>query len=72
MKLVLEWIKNKGAWPEWRRSTPQEGFAVQRHRCRPDFYKAPREASRSWMNVTMRLPTEDLENKFVADAKKEA
>ena len=38
----------------------------------PDFYKGTAEkASRSWMNVTMRLPTEALENKFVADAKKE-
>ena len=25
--------------------------------------------SRSWMNVTMRLPSEDLEKKFIADAK---
>jgi phosphoserine aminotransferase len=38
----------------------------------PDFYKGTAEkASRSWMNVTMRLPTEDMEDKFIADAKKE-
>ena len=37
-----------------------------------DFYKGTADkACRSMMNVTMRLPTEDLENKFVADAKKE-
>ncbi|MFA5317371.1 MAG: 3-phosphoserine/phosphohydroxythreonine aminotransferase, partial [Dehalococcoidales bacterium] len=38
----------------------------------PDFYKGTAEkADRSWMNVTLRLPTEDLENKFIADAAKE-
>jgi phosphoserine aminotransferase len=38
----------------------------------PDFYKGTAdEASRSWMNVTMRLPNEELEAKFIADAKKE-
>ena len=32
---------------------------------------AAEKAARSWMNVTMRLPDEELEGKFVADAKKE-
>src|SRR5262249_1607297 len=37
----------------------------------PDFYRAPVErASRSLMNVVFRLPTEALEEKFVAEAKK--
>ena len=36
----------------------------------PDFYKGIADKdSRSWMNVTMRLPTDDLERKFIADAK---
>jgi len=35
-----------------------------------DYYKGTVEkASRSWSNVTMRLPTEALEDKFIADAK---
>jgi len=38
----------------------------------PDFYKGLAEKdSRSWMNVTLRLPAEDMEDKFVAEAKKE-
>jgi len=38
----------------------------------PDFYKGTADKdSRSWMNVTMRLPNEDLENKFIDVAKKE-
>jgi len=36
-----------------------------------DFYRAPVEKeSRSYMNVVFRLPTEELEKKFVADAAK--
>jgi len=36
----------------------------------PDFFRCPvEEASRSIMNVVWRLPTEDLEKKFLAEAK---
>jgi phosphoserine aminotransferase len=36
----------------------------------PDFFRAPVEkASRSFMNVVFRLPTEDLEKKLLAEAK---
>jgi phosphoserine aminotransferase len=39
---------------------------------RPDFYRGPVEKeSRSVMNVVFRLPTEALEEKFVAEAKKQ-
>jgi phosphoserine aminotransferase len=38
----------------------------------PDFFKAPVEKdSRSYMNVVFRLPSEELEKKFVAEATKE-
>jgi phosphoserine aminotransferase len=38
---------------------------------RPDFYRAPVEKeSRSTMNVVFRLPTEELEKKFLAEATK--
>jgi phosphoserine aminotransferase len=38
---------------------------------RPDFYRAPVEKeSRSTMNVVFRLPTEELEKRFVAEATK--
>ena len=36
----------------------------------PEFYKGTADLScRSWMNLTMRLPDEGLEKKFVAEAK---
>ena len=35
----------------------------------PDFYRGTAQKdSRSWMNITMRLPSENLESKFVAEA----
>jgi phosphoserine aminotransferase len=38
----------------------------------PDFFRAPVEkASRSYMNVVFRLPTEELEKRFVAEAAKQ-
>ncbi len=37
----------------------------------PDFFRAPVEKdSRSYMNIVFRLPTEDLEKKFISDAAK--
>jgi phosphoserine aminotransferase len=39
---------------------------------KPDFFRAPVEKeSRSFMNVVFRLPTEDLEKRFVSEATKE-
>jgi len=39
----------------------------------PDFFRAPVEkGSRSYMNVVFRLPSEELEKKFVAEAAKKA
>ena len=73
MKLVLEWIKNKGGLAGIEKiNVAKKDLLYSTIDAAPDFYKgAAEKASRSWMNVTMRLPTEDLENKFVADAKKE-
>ena len=73
MKLVLEWIKSKGglAGVEKMNAAKKDSLysAID---SAPDFYKGNAEKdSRSWMNVTMRLPTEDLENRFVSEAKKE-
>ncbi|EYF05313.1 3-phosphoserine/phosphohydroxythreonine transaminase [Chondromyces apiculatus] len=39
---------------------------------RPDFFRAPVEAaSRSFMNVVFRLPSEELEKRFIAEAARE-
>jgi phosphoserine aminotransferase len=73
MKLVLEWIKSKGGLAEVEKiNTTKKDLLYSAIDAAPDFYKGTAEkTSRSWMNVTMRLPTEDLESKFIADAKKE-
>ncbi len=73
MKLVLEWIKSKGGLAGVEKiNAAKKDLLYSTIDASPDFYKgAAEKASRSWMNVTMRLPTEELEAKFVADAKKE-
>ncbi|MBI2858235.1 MAG: 3-phosphoserine/phosphohydroxythreonine transaminase [Chloroflexi bacterium] len=73
MKLVLEWIKGKGGLAGVHRvNAAKKDVLYGAIDAAPDFYKGTAEkTSRSWMNVTMRLPTEELENKFVAEAKKE-
>ncbi|MFH1382877.1 MAG: 3-phosphoserine/phosphohydroxythreonine transaminase [Chloroflexota bacterium] len=73
MKLVLEWIKSKGGLAGLEKmNAAKKDLLYGAIDASPDFYKgAAEKESRSWMNVTMRLPTEDMENKFIADAKKE-
>jgi phosphoserine aminotransferase len=73
MKLVLEWILSKGGLAGVEKiNTAKKDLLYGAIDAAPDFYKgAAEKGSRSWMNVTMRLPTEDLENKFIADAAKE-
>ncbi|MDD4858990.1 MAG: 3-phosphoserine/phosphohydroxythreonine transaminase [Dehalococcoidales bacterium] len=73
MKLVLEWIKSKGGIAGVEKTNiAKKDLLYGAIDAAPDYYKgAADKDSRSWMNVTMRLPTEDLETKFIADAKKE-
>ncbi|MFC1976753.1 3-phosphoserine/phosphohydroxythreonine transaminase [Chloroflexota bacterium] len=73
MKLVFEWIKSKGGLAGVEKiNAAKKDLLYSTIDAAPDFYKGTAEkASRSWMNVTMRLPTEDLENKFIADAREE-
>jgi phosphoserine aminotransferase len=73
MKLVLEWIKNKGGLAGVEKiNAAKKDLLYSAIDAAPDFYKGTAEkTSRSWMNVTMRLPTEDLEKKFIVDAEKE-
>lgn len=72
LKLVLEWIKGKGGLPEIEKTNCAKKDTLYRViDAHPDFYMGTAEKdSRSWMNVTIRLPTEDLENQFIAEAKK--
>jgi phosphoserine aminotransferase len=73
MKLVLEWIKKQGGLAAVEKvNVAKKDLLYGAIDAAPDYYKGTVEkASRSWSNVTMRLPTEALEDKFIADAKKE-
>ena len=70
VKLVLEWIKDKGGLEAVEKEN------VAKKNCiyglmdgNSDFYRGIVEKdSRSWMNITLRLPSEDLESKFIAEA----
>jgi phosphoserine aminotransferase len=73
MKLVLEWIQSNGGLAGVEKlNQAKKDLLYSAIDAAPDFYKgAAEKAARSWMNVTMRLPDEELEGKFVAEAKKE-
>jgi phosphoserine aminotransferase len=68
---VLEWLKAEGGLEAMERRNRKKGDllydVIAAH---PDFYRCPVEPdSRSYMNVVFRLPTEELEAKFVAEAR---
>ncbi len=71
IKLVLEWIKNMGGLEAVEKlNLAKKERIYQMIDLNPDFYKGTvKEDSRSWMNITMRLPSEDLEKKFIEEAK---
>jgi phosphoserine aminotransferase len=68
---VLDWLKNLGglgAMEQRNRSKADRLYGVIASHA--DFYSCPVEpASRSVMNVVWRLPTEELEARFVAEAR---
>lgn len=69
---VLAWLKGIGGLPEMERRNRRKGEVLYAAiDAQPDFYRAPVEReSRSYMNVVFRLPTEQLDADFVAEAKK--
>ncbi len=71
VKLVLEWVKKQGGVSAIEKVNAKKkdviGGLIDQH---GDYFKGTvQQASRSWANITMRLPTEDLEKKLIADAK---
>jgi phosphoserine aminotransferase len=71
MKLVLEWVKSQGGIESVEKINAKKKDLVygmiDEH---PDFYRGTVESeARSWMNITLRLPSEELEKKFIADGK---
>ncbi len=71
VKLVLEWIKEQGGLEAVEKvniAKKERVYEVMDNNA--DFFRGTVEPdSRSWMNITMRLPTEELEKKFITEAK---
>jgi phosphoserine aminotransferase len=71
VKLVLQWIKEQGglsAVEETNRKKKDLLYNLLDENS--DYFRAPvRLDSRSWMNVVFRLPSEELEQKLVAEGK---
>lgn len=71
VKLVLDWVKSIGGLEAVEKRNNEKADllygAIDEN---PDFFKGAAENdSRSKMNVTFRLPTEELEAKFIAEGK---
>jgi phosphoserine aminotransferase len=68
---VLQWVRDQGgltAMEEHNRNKGDRLYGV--FDAFPDFYRCPVDKdSRSYMNVVFRLPSEELEAAFVAEAK---
>jgi phosphoserine aminotransferase len=71
VKLVLEWIKGQGGLAAVEKVNAAKKDLIYGLMDRfPDYFKGTVDKdSRSWMNLTMRLPSEDLEKKFLSEAK---
>jgi phosphoserine aminotransferase len=70
---VLAYTKEIGGLDEIERRNRRKGEILYGAiDANPDFFRAPVEKeSRSFMNVVFRLPTEELEKRFIAEAAKE-
>jgi phosphoserine aminotransferase len=70
VKLVMNWLKNNGGLSAVGKVNQQKADLLYSIIDGNDFYRGTvRKDSRSIMNVTFRLPSEDLEKKFVSEAK---
>ena len=66
---VLEWILEKGGLTYFENLSNKKSGLIYSEIDKDDFYRGTVEKeARSKMNVTFRLPTEDLEKKFISDA----
>jgi phosphoserine aminotransferase len=69
MRLVLKWILKEGGLPGMDRHNARKAQKLYAEIDRTGFYRGhARKDSRSRMNVTFRLPGEELEKKFVKEA----
>lgn len=71
VKLITDWVESLGGIAGIQRINEDKAGTLYGVLDSSDFWKAPADKeSRSIMNVVWRLPSEELEEKFVADAKK--
>lgn len=71
LKLVTEWLQSLGGISEVQKINEKKAKTLYDVIDASDFWRAPADkASRSIMNVVWRLPSEELEEQFVSEAKK--
>lgn len=71
VNLVLEWIEEKGGLSYFKKFNEEKAALVYDEIDRDDFYRgAVEKDSRSLMNITFRLPSEELEAQFLSEAEK--
>lgn len=70
LSLVCKWLRDKGGLSAMQRENEEKANALYDAIDSTDFYRGHADPdSRSLMNVTYRLPSEELEKKFTAEAK---
>jgi phosphoserine aminotransferase len=71
VNLVLDWIEKKGGLTWFEKHNTEKAAILYSEIDKDDYYRGTVDTdSRSQMNVTFRLPNEDLEAKFLNEAKK--
>jgi phosphoserine aminotransferase len=69
INLVCKWLQEKGGLPAMQRENEAKAQLLYDAIDATDFYRGHADAdSRSIMNVTFRLPSEELEKKFAGEA----
>jgi len=69
LNLVCKWLKDKGGLAVMERENDEKAKLLYDAIDSSDFYRGHADAdARSIMNVTFRLPSEELEKKFAAEA----
>ncbi len=72
VNLVLEWIQDKGGLEYFKSFNEEKAGLLYNEIDRDDFYRgAVEKDSRSLMNATFRLPSEELEAKFLSEAEEQ-
>ena len=70
LKLVMQWVKDQGGLEGVEKANVAKKERIyQTIDLNPDYFRGTvKPDSRSWMNITFRLPSEELEKKFIAEA----